>query len=136
MQVGRSNTIPDTKYSIGYCLLPNLTSAKDLGVTIDNKLNFTAHIYTYANETLGHYSIIDYMFCSDIDNITKFVVIDEGIYLSDHKPVMVNYLCEFNLTVVGNSVSNSKSVSDPVPVVERFRWDHANVLLHYNDTDE
>ena len=40
--------------------------------------------YTYANEALGHYSIIDYMFCSDIDNITKFVVMDEGIYLTDH----------------------------------------------------
>ena len=34
--------------------------------------------YTYANETLGHYSIIDYMLCSDIHNVTKFVVMDEG----------------------------------------------------------
>ena len=27
----------------------------------------TVNKYTYANEALGHYSIIDYMFCSDID---------------------------------------------------------------------
>ena len=40
MQVGRSNTIPDHKYSLGDCLLPNLTFVKDLGVTIDNKLIF------------------------------------------------------------------------------------------------
>ena len=44
MRVGRSNIIPDPKYSLGDCLLPNLTSAKDLEVTIDNKLNFNAHI--------------------------------------------------------------------------------------------
>ena len=74
------------------------------------------------------------MFCSDLENITKFIVMDEGIYLSDHKPVMVNYLCEFNLELVRNNVS--KSVSDPVPVVERFRRDHANVMLYYNDTGE
>ena len=74
------------------------------------------------------------MFCSDINNITKFVVMDEGIYLSDHKPVMVNYLREFNLEVVSNKVY--KSVSDPVPVVERFRWDHANVMLYGSDTGE
>ena len=44
MQVRWSNIIPDPKYSLGDCLLPKLTSAKDLGVTIDNKLNFNAHI--------------------------------------------------------------------------------------------
>ena len=54
---------------------------------------------------------------------------DEGIYLSDHKPVMVDNFCEFNLKVVGNNVS--KFVSDPVPVVQRIRWDHANVMLYY-----
>ena len=43
MQVGRSNIIPDPKYILGDCLLPNFTSAKDLGVTIDNKLQFNAH---------------------------------------------------------------------------------------------
>ena len=59
---------------------------------------------------------------------------DEGVYLSDHKPIVVNYLCEFNVEVVRNNVS--KSVCDPVPAVERFRWDHANVMLYYNDTGE
>ena len=49
---------------------------------------------------------------------------------------MVNYLCEFNLEVAGNNVSKSKSVFDTVPVVERCRWDHANVMLYYNDTGE
>ena len=44
MQVGRFNTIPDPKYNVGDCLLHNLTSARDLGDTIDNTLNFTAHI--------------------------------------------------------------------------------------------
>ena len=47
---------------------------------------------------------------------------------------MVNYLCEFNLEVVGNNVS--KFVSFLVAVVERFRWNHANVMLYYNDTGE
>ena len=49
---------------------------------------------------------------------------------------MVNYLYEFNLEVVGNNVSKSKSVSDLIPVVERFQWDHANIVLFYNDTGE
>ena len=44
-RVGRPNIIPDPKYSLGNCLLPNLTSAKDLGVTIYNKLHFNAHIF-------------------------------------------------------------------------------------------
>ena len=44
MQVGRFNTIPDPKYALGGCLLSNLTSARDLGVTIDNKLSFNAHV--------------------------------------------------------------------------------------------
>ena len=43
MQIGRSNTIPDPKYTLVDCLLPNLTSAEDLGV-IDFKLNFNTHI--------------------------------------------------------------------------------------------
>ena len=51
MQVGRPNTIPDPKYSLGDCLLPNLISAKDLGVTIDNKLNFNAHISIITGRT-------------------------------------------------------------------------------------
>ena len=41
---GRSNTIPGPKDSLGDCLLPVLTSANDLGVNIDNKLNFNAHV--------------------------------------------------------------------------------------------
>ena len=44
MQVNRSNTIPEPKYSLDDCLLPNLISAKDLGITIDNKLNFNAYM--------------------------------------------------------------------------------------------
>ena len=44
MRVGRSNIISDPKYSLGDCLLHNLTTAKDLGVTIDNKPHFNARI--------------------------------------------------------------------------------------------
>ena len=45
MQVSRSNTISDLdpKYTLNDCLSPNLTSAKDLEVTIDDKLNFNTH---------------------------------------------------------------------------------------------
>ena len=44
MQVGRSNTIFDPKYILGDCLLPNLTFAKNLGVTIDIKFNFNTNV--------------------------------------------------------------------------------------------
>ena len=44
MQVGWSSIIPDLKYSLCDCLFPYLTSDKDLGITIDNKLKFSAHI--------------------------------------------------------------------------------------------
>ena len=44
MQVGRPNTISYPKFILGDCLLPNRISAKDLGVTINNKLNFNAHV--------------------------------------------------------------------------------------------
>ena len=67
------------------------------------------------------------MFYSDVDNIINFAAIDKGIYLSDHKPVMMNYLCNINLEVVRNNVYKSDSGS--APVVERFRWDHANGRL-------
>ena len=36
--------LADPKYSLGDCLLPNLTSTKDLEVTIDNRLHFYEHI--------------------------------------------------------------------------------------------
>ena len=45
MQVSRFNTISDPKYIVGDCLLPKLISTKDLLVTIDNKLNFIAHMF-------------------------------------------------------------------------------------------
>ena len=44
MQDGRSNTIQDPRYILGDCLLFNLTTAKDLEITIDNKLNCNIHI--------------------------------------------------------------------------------------------
>ena len=48
MQVGRSNTILNPKYTLGDCLLPNMTSVKDLEVTIDNQLNFNTHVFIIA----------------------------------------------------------------------------------------
>ena len=44
MQIGQSNSIPVHTYALVHCLFPILTFAKDLGVTIDNKLNFNARI--------------------------------------------------------------------------------------------
>ena len=44
MQVCRSNTIPDRKYTLGDRLLLRLTSAKELGVIIDNELNCNTHV--------------------------------------------------------------------------------------------
>ena len=58
---------------------------------------------------------------------------DEGVYLSNYNLVIIHYFCNINLEVV----VVSKSVSDPAPVVKRFRWDHANVImLYYNDIGE
>ena len=45
LQLGRSDTIPDAKYTLGDRLSLNLTSAKDMKVTIDNKLSFNAHVF-------------------------------------------------------------------------------------------
>ena len=44
MQIDRFKTIPDPKNSLGDCVLSNLTSAEVMKVTIDNKINFNAHV--------------------------------------------------------------------------------------------
>ena len=44
MPVGWSNTIPDPKYILVDCLMLNLISAKDLEVTINNKLSLNARV--------------------------------------------------------------------------------------------
>ena len=64
MQVGRSNTIPDPKYILGACLLPNLTSAKDLRGTIDNKLTFNTHICTITSRAHARIYLIHKWFNS------------------------------------------------------------------------
>ena len=88
MQVGRSNTIPDPKYSLDDCLLPNLTTAKDLGVTIDNKLNFNANIFMITGRAHIRAYLINNCF------ISRNTVISAGVrYLrKTHSRIRQQYL--------------------------------------------
>jgi len=88
---------------------------------------------TYINTALGHESCIDYIFTTNIDNIVKFAVLDPDINFSDHVPIMAmcSYSNDFN---VDNKSTRSPNDDDNASVTQ-LRWDRADVLSYYCDTE-
>jgi exonuclease III len=86
--------------------------------------------YTYFNDALGHYSVIDYFITSDLCKVTCYNVVEPSVNLSDHRPIVAHF-------------SNKKPVIDyneqgckakEKTAVTQLRWDHADLLSYYHLT--
>lgn len=82
---------------------------------------------TYVNESLGHYTVIDYFVCDAIDDILDYCVLDPDINLSDHLPVAVRCKCKCSVDLFTTEATEK-------PKVKQLRWDHADLLSYYNTT--
>ena len=47
--------------------------------------------YTWFNDALGHYSVIDYFITSDLSELTCYNVVEPSVNLSDHRPVIAHF---------------------------------------------
>jgi exonuclease III len=104
----------------------------------DNKLNrcdalYPSSIdnnYTHFKDTLGHYSIIDYFITSDLSKLKGYNIIDPSVNLSDHRPIIANFLVK---KPVANHTKKMSKAQDK-KVVAQLRWDHSDLLSYYNLT--
>jgi len=88
-------------------------------------------VYSYCQETLQHYSFIDY-FCASVDmvpDVLRVSTIDAGNNLSDHLPVECISRLPKLLSYCRNSVNNAKGND-----VYQLRWDKANLHDYDNGT--
>ena len=91
---------------------------------LSNKVNK----FTYCNESLNHYSCLDYILVSDIRMLHDFNIIDPDINLSDHPPVYAVF--KLNKTLA-NKGRTGKCTSSSSPGTPQHRWDKANLALYY-----
>ena len=80
--------------------------------------------YTFANESQGQYSKLDYVTFCDLKAIS-FTVHDSVTNLSDHLPLIAVLEC---------SINSMKDCCDKQPTVKRLRWDHADIPGYYHST--
>ena len=82
---------------------------------------------TYVNDALGHYSYIDYVLTSNMEELCSFKVLDPDLNFSDHLPIMITVDC-----VVTN---NADSCRQPNSMhVTQYRWDKADKVGYYEFT--
>jgi exonuclease III len=98
----------------------------DIGLTSCDKLFPVLSGYTYFNEILNHYSIIDYILVSDVKNVLSFEALDIGVNLSDHLPILSVCLCDISVSRCSNKQKKLE--------VNQMRWDHADLLTYYFNT--
>ena len=87
--------------------------------------------YTYFQENLGRFSVIDHMFisCSLYCNIIKYVVVDSGINLLDHVPVQC--VIAFPSLVGNNGGLYTKKNNPDKKLCNILRWDKGDVTMYY-----
>lgn len=85
--------------------------------------------FTYFNSSLGHRSFIDHIFASNFvkSAISSVVIIDSGVNLSDHRPIIATISL---LSAVVNVTSHSDKKSNHYS----WRWDKSNLLNYYHIT--
>jgi len=62
--------------------------------------------FTYVNNSLQHYSYIDYMLTSCVASIIDFTVCEPDVNFSDHLPIMSTIVCKE--CFLANGSSNAK----------------------------
>jgi hypothetical protein len=81
----------------------------------------------YVNDALGHYSYIDYVLTSSIDELNSFNVLDPDLNFSDHVPIMIIVDCLIT--------NNAESCRQPNSLhVTQYRWDKADKVGYYEFT--
>jgi hypothetical protein len=83
--------------------------------------------FTYVNESLNHFSKVDYFLCKDV-NISNFEIYEPSVNLSDHLPLFMS--CAVHITE-----QHAHHISrDKVESVLQLRWDRADVMSYYSNT--
>ena len=86
--------------------------------------------YTYFNDVLGHYSVIDYFITSDLRRLMRYNVIEPSVNLSDHRPIIALFLTE---KPVANHKKQGYKAKERTAATQ-LRWDHADLLSYYHLT--
>jgi endonuclease/exonuclease/phosphatase family metal-dependent hydrolase len=121
---GDFNTDLDNGYSISEYI--SRTMLDNNFVRCDTKFPSTVN-YTYANESLNHFSKIDFLFYNNV-TVHNFEICDPDINFSDHLPLLMTCHVNFNHRSLQN-VEQDKEHDLLHP-----RWDHADVLSYYIHT--
>ena len=87
--------------------------------------------FTYANNSLQHYSYIDYMLTSRAASVVNFTIYEPDINFSDHLPIMSTILCKE--CFLGSSNSETKRNKS---TCIKLRWDKADIQSYYSYTGD
>jgi len=120
--------------STGYKILRNLLEDYKLKCcedSVDGGID-----YTYFQDTLGRYSVIDHMFTDEklYNSIIKYYVVESGVNFSDHVPIA----CTFGLLnyVHDDKNSNQHRREKHKASCEVLRWDKGDLALYYEYTGQ
>lgn len=87
--------------------------------------------FTYVNESLGHFSTLDYFFVSNPDNLVDFSVVELANNFSDHLPIN----CRLRLKTDLSYCQGDRNRVDSINRKDQFlRWDHADLGRYYEST--
>jgi hypothetical protein len=104
------------------------------GITCCDDICASAETVTYYNPSLGCSSRIDHFFVSSNIRaaVSNVCIIDSGINLSDHRPVV----CGFRFAEFQN-VSHTPPIKSSTPVLSTYaawRWDKSDLTAYYEAT--
>jgi len=118
---------------IGYKLLQNLLH--DYGLMSCEKRAEHAIEYTYFQDKLGRYSVIDHMFVSRslYCNIIWYAVIESGINLSDHMPIKCVIAFQTGIKYNGSLCDNDRKTNSK-KACNILRWDKGDINMYYYHT--
>jgi exonuclease III len=92
-------------------------------------LEFPSNVrFTYINESLNHFSKIDYIMYNNV-HVRAFEITDPEVNFSDHVPIIATCTINISTTVV-NVVNRQSSELH----AKRLRWDRADLQAYYNYT--
>ena len=120
--------------SRGYQILSSFL--RDYNLKCCDSLADPAIDYTYFQDILGRYSVIDHMFVNSdmFNNVINYSVVESGVNLSDHIPIrcVIAFMEPNNKYVQrdGSQTAN-KTVKH-----KRLRWDKGNIQHYYQKTGE
>jgi len=94
--------------------------------------------YTYFQDTLGRFSVIDHMFVKfdTFNNVINYSTIESGYNLSDHAPIS----CVIAMVEPSRNSRKTKLSTTARPIKtlrqSRLRWDKGDVAMYYQKTGE